>query len=236
MRYDDARTKRRWYDRRIELDLTYAFSDNETTALLGSNTELKGQRGRFIRKCIDDISKLSCKVAHPMILPYAMIRSIRRRLNNMSLECAIKTKYMEFSLACNIGEVEAVEGSLNYGKTSDSWNFRQIGRDLADNRRIMISILGSTTALYEAIDRLREAVSSLWSRLSDERKSSEMTAIHAQLARGLKEERAQLDCIVGFAHQLEQRIQVLESTVSDLIYQARDLDTCSLSKYVDMLI
>ncbi|KAK3488235.1 hypothetical protein B0T13DRAFT_491404 [Neurospora crassa] len=182
------------YEDKIELFLTYAFSSNETTALFRLN------------------EGVTCNVAHPLTLPFIMIRSVRLRLNQRHLKAAWMAEQMELILACNRGEVERYTRE-KYTNMSDSWNFRRIGRYWPDNRRSMISILTSAVALCKAIDELREATASFWSRLSDEEKSSEMTAIHTQLARGLKEERAQLDSIVGFTRQLEQRMHALESSI-----------------------
>nr|CAD21210.1 putative protein [Neurospora crassa] len=200
------------YEDKIELFLTYAFSSNETTALFRLNAGFGRYMRKDMSKCFDEISKVTCKVGHPLTLPYIMIRNVRLRLNQRHLEAAWMAEQMELFLACNTDEVNNNIRKI-YTNTSDSWNFRRIGRHWADNRRSMISVLSSAAALCEAIDELREAMASFWSRLSDEEKSSEMTAIHSQLARGLKEERAQLDSIAGFTRQLEQRMHALESSI-----------------------
>ncbi|EGZ70390.1 hypothetical protein NEUTE2DRAFT_158807 [Neurospora tetrasperma FGSC 2509] len=202
------------YEDKIELFLTYAFSSNETTALFRLNEGFERlDMRKDMSKCFDEISRITCKVAHPLTLPYIMIRSVRLRLNQRHLDAASMAEQMELILACNTSEVKHDVRRI-YTDTSDSWNFRPIGRHWADNRRSMISVLSSAAALCEAIDELREAMASFWSRLSDEEESSEMTAIHTQLARGLKEERAQLDSIVGFTRQLEQRMHALESSIN----------------------
>lgn len=201
------------YEEKIQLFLTYAFSSNETTALIRFNAGFGNYIREDMRKCFDEISKVTCKVAHPLTLPYIMIRSVRLQLNQRHLDAAFTAEQMELILACNTDEVKYDVREI-YTNTSGSWNFRRIGRYWPDNRRSMISILTSAAALCKAIDEVREAMASFWSRLSDEEKSSEMTAIHTRLARGLKEERAQLDSIAGFTRQLEQRMHALESSVS----------------------
>lgn len=200
------------YKDKIELFLTYAFGSNETTALFRLNAGFGNYMRKDMSKCFDEISKVTCKVAHPLTLPYIMIRSVRLQLNQRHLDAASMAEQMELILACNTDEVKYDLRKI-YTNTSDSWNFRRIGRYWPDNRRSMISILTSAAALCKAIDEVREAMASFWSRLSDEEKSSEMTAIHTRLARGLKEERAQLDSIAGFTRQLEQRMHALESSI-----------------------
>lgn len=202
------------YRDKIELLLTYAFSSNDTTALFRLNAGVRKHMRKDMSKCFDEISKATCKVGHPLTIPYMVIRSVRLRLNRRHLWVASRAEEMELILACNPHEVNYDVKKIYTNDTSDSWNFRRIGRHWADNRRWMISVLSSAAALCEAIDELREAMASFWSRLSDKEKSSEMTAIHTQLARGLKEERAQLDSIASFTRQLEQRMHALESSVS----------------------
>ncbi|KAK3490565.1 uncharacterized protein B0T23DRAFT_405395 [Neurospora hispaniola] len=201
------------YEDKIELFLTYAFSSNETTALFRLNEGFgRLDMRKDMSKCFDEISRITCKVAHPLTLPYIMIRSVRLRLNQRHLDAASMAEQMELILACNTREVKHGVRRI-FTNRPNSWNFRRIGRYWPDNRRSMISILSSAAALCKAIDELREAMASFWSRLSDKEKSSEMTAIHTRLARGLKEERAQLDSIVGFTRQLEQRMHALESSI-----------------------
>lgn len=162
-----------------ELALTYTFDRNETTALFRISMGTTDFMPMYIANCIDQFGNFASKVPHPFALPYVMIRHLISKLNEENSFAMSIIEDQELVLACNSrGVSAATAGNYLYADTDTSvWNFRRMGRDWADIRRKVVSMLGSAETIGKVIDNLQEAIQKFWIELSDSSKSSpEMAA------------------------------------------------------------
>ncbi|KAK3345004.1 hypothetical protein B0H65DRAFT_508797 [Neurospora tetraspora] len=136
-----------------ELALTYTFDRNETTALFRISMGTTDFMPMYIANCIDQFGNFASKVPHPFALPYVMIRHLISKLNEENSFAMSIIEDQELVLACNSrGVSAATAGNYLYADTDTSvWNFRRMGRDWADIRRKVVSMLGSAETIGKLV-------------------------------------------------------------------------------------